>query len=105
LVDLGEEVENLGFFLWGIFFLVDCAAKSALIVNRKLQEQNLGAQIDFVPVLRAVRAVLFKLFAESSVEALVSSYDSGPSSDILSNRYTFEALNCVIFIDLGSLHW
>ena len=80
-------------------------AKSALIVNRKLQEQNFGAQIDFVPVVRAVRAVLFKLFAESSVEALVSSYDSGPSSDILSNRITFEALNCVIFIDLGSLNW
>ncbi len=82
-------------------------AKSALIVNQKFQKQNFGALINFVPVLRAVRAVLFKLFAssESSVEELESSYDSGPSSDILSNHITFETLNCAIFIDLGSLNW
>ncbi len=88
--------------------LVECARKisldNGLIVNRKLQEQNFGAQIDFVPVLRAV---LFKLFtsSESSIEALISSHDSGPSSDILSNCHsTFEALNRAIFIDLGSLN-
>ena len=67
------------------FSLVDRApaAKSALIVNRKLQEQNLGAQFDFGPVLRAV---LFKRFtvSESIIEALVSSY-SPESSDLLSD--------------------
>ena len=86
-------------------FLVDCARKISLDCQSETPGTKFGAQIDFVPVVRAVRAVLFKLFAESSVEALVSSYDSGPSSDILSNRITFEALNCVIFIDLGSLNW
>jgi hypothetical protein len=70
-------------------------AKSALIVNGKLQEQNFGGQLDFGPV---VRTVLFKLFivSESIIESLVSSYNSYLSSDIFqnSNSITLEALIC-----------
>jgi hypothetical protein len=71
-------------------FLVDCAAKSALIVNQKLQALNFGEfcsfWLDFVPAWR-MGAVLFKLatVSESAIEALVSPYNSDPSSDIALN--------------------
>jgi hypothetical protein len=54
-----------------------------LIVNRKLQALNFGGPLDFVPVWR-MGAVLFKLstVSESAIEALMSPYNTDPSSEI-----------------------